>query len=383
MREVKFGKPLLGDEEKRAVAEVLEGDILVHGPKAKEFEAAFANFTGAPFAISTSNCTAALHLCHFYFGTGPGDEVIVPAMSHTATAHAVELTGAKPVFVDAESITGNVDIGQIESKITDRTVGISVVHFLGMPVAMDKVIAIAEKHKLYVIEDCALSPGAYYKGKHTGLYGDAGCFSFYPVKHITTGEGGMLITIHQEMAEKTGRQRAFGVDRTAGERKVPGVYDVNLLGFNYRMSEIHAVIGIEQVKRLFGFIKKRKENYEALTNGLKEIEEVQLFKSTGEDFVSNYYCHQVLLNKALTPKRYEIVSTLKENGIGTSVYYPEAIPHFTYYCEKYNYREGMFPVAEMISKSSISLPVAPHLNIDDMLYIVEILKQSIREVNKL
>jgi perosamine synthetase len=380
MREVKFGKPLVGDEEKRAVAEVLEGDILVHGPKAKEFEAAFAKFTGAPFAVSTSNCTAALHLSHFYFGTGPGDEVVVPAMSHTATAHSVELTGAKPVFVDAEAATGNIDIDQIESKITNRTVGISVVHFLGMPVAMDKVMAIAEKHKLYVIEDCALSPGAYFKGIHTGLYGDAGCFSFYPVKHITTGEGGMLITNQKEMAEKVGRQRAFGVDRTVSERKVPGVYDVTMLGFNYRMSEIHAVIGIEQVKRLSGFITKRKENYEALTAGLKEIEELQLFNSTDGDFVSNYYCHQVLLNKALTPKRYEVVSCLKDNGIGTSVYYPEAIPQFTYYREKYSYKEGMFPVAEMISRSSVSLPVAPHLDTEDMEYIIKILKQAIGRV---
>lgn len=380
MREVRFGKPMLGDEEKQAVAEVLEGDILVHGPKAKEFETSFAEFTGSPNAVSTSNCTAALHLSHFYFGTGPGDEVIVPAMTHNATAHAVELTGATPVFVDAEIETGNIDISKIEEKITDKTKGISIVHFLGMPVAMDKVMEIAEKHKLYVIEDCALSPGSTYKGKHTGLFGDAGCFSFYPVKHMTTGEGGMLITKHEEMAKKIERQRAFGVDRTVSERKVPGVYDVNMLGFNYRMSEIHAALGIGQVKKLQGFIDKRKENYDALTKGLQGIDGISLFKSTGGDFVSNYYCHQVILDEALAEKRYEIVSELKANGVGTSVYYPEAVTMFTYYREKYGYKAGDYPVAERISKSSISLPVGPHLEVEDMEYIAEQLQNAIRKV---
>lgn len=380
MRTIPFGKPMLGPEEKQAVAEVLEGDILVHGPRAKNFETVFAEYTGAPYAVSVANCTAALHLLYFNRQLGAGDEVIVPAMTHNATAHAVELTGAKPIFVDAERETGNIDIGQIEAHITERTKAISIVHFLGMPVDMDGINAIAKKHNLFVVEDCALSLGAYYKGVHTGLHGDAGCYSFYPVKHMTTAEGGMIITKHEELAAKLTRQKAFGVDRTASERSVPGVYDVTMLGFNYRMSEVHAALGIGQVKKLDGFLQKRKENYDALTAGLQDIAEIVLFRSTGGDYQSSYYCHSVLLNDELAPKRFEIVSELKQNGVGTSVYYPRPVPHFTYYREKYGYTDDTYPVAAWISNNSIALPVGPHLDTDDMNYIVESLKQAIAKV---
>lgn len=380
MRTIPFGKPMLGPEEKQAVAEVLEGDILVHGPRAKDFESAFAQYTKAPYAVSVANCTAGLHLLYFYLQLGQGDEVIVPAMTHNATAHAVELTGAKPVFVDATIEAGNIDIGQIEAHITERTKAISIVHFLGMPVDMDAINAIAQKHNLFVVEDCALSLGAYYKGVHTGLHGDAGCYSFYPVKHMTTAEGGMVITKHEELAAKLTRQKAFGVDRTVSERSVPGVYDVTMLGFNYRMSEIHSALGIEQLKRIDGFLKKREENYIALTAGLREIGELSLFRSTGGDYQSSYYCHSVLLNDALAAKRFEIVSEMKQSGVGTSVYYPRAVPHFTYYKEKYGYTDDTYPVAARIASHSIALPVGPHLDTDDMTYIVESLKQAIAKV---
>lgn len=380
MRTIPFGKPMLGPEEKQAVADVLEGDILVHGPRAKDFESAFAQYTKAPHAVSVANCTAGLHLLYFYLQLGPGDEVLVPAMTHNATAHAVELTGAKPVFVDADIEAGNIDIAQIESHITERTKAISIVHFLGMPVDMDAINAIAQKHGLFVVEDCALSLGAYYKGVHTGLHGDAGCYSFYPVKHMTTAEGGMVITKHEELAAKLTRQKAFGVDRTVSERSVPGVYDVTMLGFNYRMSEIHSALGIEQIKRMDGFLKTREENYIALTDGLRGIDELTLFRSTGGDYQSSYYCHSVLLNDALAAKRFEIVSEMKQSGVGTSVYYPRAVPHFTYYKEKYGYTDDSYPVAARIASHSIALPVGPHLNIDDMAYIVESLQQAIAKV---
>src|SRR5207302_1642699 len=212
MREIHFGRPTIGDAERAAVMEVLKGPILVHGPRAVAFEKDFAAWTGAPHAVSTSSCTAALHLVYFYLGLGSGDEVIVPAQTHAATAHAVELTGATPVFVDAERRTGNIDIAQIEAALTPRTRAISVVHYLGLPVDMDRVTAIARKRDLFVVEDCALSLGSRYRGIHTGLLGDVGCFSFYPVKHITTAEGGMITTTRPEVAAKIARQKAFGVD---------------------------------------------------------------------------------------------------------------------------------------------------------------------------
>ena len=380
MREIKFGKPMIGEEEKQAVLNVLEGDMLVHGPQTKQFEADFASFVAAPHAVSLSSCTAALHLSYFHFGIGPGDEVIAPAQSHVATVHAIEYVGAKPVFVDAEMGTGNIDIDKIEDKITDRTKAITLVHFLGMPVNMERIMEIADKHSLKVVEDCALAVGATFKGRHTGLFGHMGCFSFYPVKHFTTAEGGMLITRSGEIAEGITRKKAFGLDRTVDERKVAGVYDVNMLGFNYRMNEIQATIGVEQLKRVPGFLETREENYQRLHAGLSEIEEIYLFRSSNGDYRSSYYCLSMLLNEKLAGKRFEIVRYMNEHGVGTSVYYPKALPELKHYAEKYGHPTGAFPNAARISDTSVSLPVGPHLTIEDMDYVIEIVKQAINNV---
>jgi dTDP-4-amino-4,6-dideoxygalactose transaminase len=199
---IPFGKPLIGSEEKAAVLEVLDGPVLVHGPKAQQFEDAFSEFTQAPHAVSVSSCTAGMHLIYFALGLGPGDEVIVPAQTHVATAHAVELTGAKAVFVDVDRETGNIDIGKIEQAITPRTKAVAVVHYLGVPVEMPRVKELTAKYDLFLLEDCALAPGAWLDGVHAGLHGDAGVFSFYPVKHLTTAEGGMIILKDGEMADR-------------------------------------------------------------------------------------------------------------------------------------------------------------------------------------
>ena len=191
---IPFGKPLIDHKEINLVTKVLKSGIYVHGPKSKEFEEKFKKFTKAKNAISVSSCTAGMHLIYFSLGIGKGDEVIVPAQTHIATAHAVELTGAKPVFIDCDNKTGNIDAQKIEEKINIRTKAICVVHYLGIPVNMKEIIKIARKKKLFVLEDCALSLGAKYNNIHTGLIGDAGVFSFYPVKHITTAEGGIVIT---------------------------------------------------------------------------------------------------------------------------------------------------------------------------------------------
>ena len=380
MKNIPFGKPVIGDEEKKAVMRVLNNPILVHGPKSKEFETAFANYTKAPHAISVSSCTAALHLSYLYLGLNKGDEVIVPAQTHIATAHAIEFMGAKPIFIDAEKNTGNIDIEQIEPAITKRTKAISIVHYLGMPVDMDRIVKIAKKHNLFIVEDCALAVGAYYKGVHTGLHGDVGCFSFYPIKHITTAEGGMLITKHNKIAINIEQQRAFGMDKHhANKRKMPGVYDVTQLGFNYRMSEVHASIGIEQLKKVNIFLKKRKLNYETLTAGLQKINEINLFESTHGDFQSSYYCHSILLKDSIVKKRFEIINYLKKNGVGTSIYYPQTVPQMTYYKNKYGYKKNSHPIAEWISNSSIALPVGPHLNQKDMNYIIKTLKNAIKK----
>jgi perosamine synthetase len=382
MRQITFGKPMIGEEEKKAVVDVLNGPILVHGPKSVQFEEKFAHWTGAPHAVSVSSCTAAMHLFYFHLGLKPGDEVIVPAQTHTATAHAVEFTGAKPVFVDSEATTGNIDINQIETCITSRTRAISVVHFLGVPVDMPRVMALARKHGVAVLEDCALAMGTRLEGVHAGLFGDCGCFSFYPVKHITTAEGGMLITRNEELARQINRKKAFGVDRHVGERKIPGVYEVNMLGYNYRMSEIQAALGIVQLDRIGNFLEKRTRNFHLLAKGISAIDEVHLLGDGSNSAQSSYYCMSVVLDEKLTKWRFDIVSTLNKHGIGTSVYYPRPVPHMPFYSQKYGYDETTFPVAARISYSSIALPVGPHLDEEDMQYIVENLRQAIAEVRK-
>ena len=380
-REIPFGRPLIGDAERAAVAAVLNGPILVHGPRAVEFERAFAAWTKAPHAVSVSSCTAAMHLLYFSWEFGPGDEVIVPAQTHTATAHAVELVGAKPVFVDAERATGNIDLEALEASITERTRAISVVHYLGVPVDMERVMRIAQAKKLKVLEDCALSIGARYKDRHTGLWGDAGCFSFYPVKHMTTAEGGIILARDAALAARLTRQKAFGVDRHQGERAVPGVYDVNMLGFNYRMNEIEAAIGIEQVKRLDDILARRERNYRALHGALSQLPELKLFAEPPAHATSSRYCLSAILGDKLAPKRFEIVAALNKRGVGTSVYYPRAVPHMTYYATKYGYPKDSFPNAAWISAASIALPVGPHLDEEDMRYIGEAFKGALREIS--
>lgn len=378
MRTVKFGKPIIEQEEIQAVNEVLGGDILVHGPRAKEFERLFGEYTKAPYAISASSCTAALHLAYFHWGIGPGDEVIVPAQTHVATAHAVELVGAKPVFVDAELETGNINIDLIEEHITERTKAISIVHFLGMPVNMDKLMPIVEKHNLKLVEDCAIAIGSTFNGKHVGLFGDVGCFSFYPVKHITTAEGGMMITNKDEFAHGIKYKKAFGVDKTHIERKMPGIYDVRLLGFNYRMSELHAAIGIEQIKKIDRFLAIRKENFEALHAGLSTIDELHLFAKEQPKAKNSHYCLSAILQDDIAKNRFDIVKYLNGQGVGTSTYYPKPVPEFTYYQEKYQPDLSKYPNASKISHQCISLPVGPHLTVEDMNYIVKIFKQAIQ-----
>ncbi len=382
MRNIPFGRPIIGDEEKAAVLDVLGGSQLVHGPKAKQFEHDFSKFVGGGgHALSLASCTAGLHLSYLYIGIGPGDEVIVPAQTHVATAHSVEYTGARAVFVDIDGKTGNIDVDLIVDAITPRTKAICVVHYLGLCVDMDKVNAIAAKHGLFVVEDCALAVGSYYKGIHAGLHSDAGVFSFYPVKHITTAEGGMMLSRHQHIADKVARIKAFGYDKNVGERVVPGMYDVDLLGYNYRMNELEAAIGIEQIKRLPFILERRRQNAEALRAGLERIDGIELLSMGGGDFIHSHYCMLAILKRPLAEKRFEIMSELNRAGVGTSVYYPGPVPLLSYYKNKYGLRMEDYTQAKRISDQSIALPVGPHLNADDMNYISESLKFIIERVS--
>ena len=381
MREIPFGKPIIGDEERAAVMQVMQGTQFVHGPIAEEFAKQFSYFVGGGFATSVASCTAGLHLAYFDQDIGPGDEVIIPAQTHVATAHAVALTGADCVFVDSDPISGNIDIQALEAVITERTRAISIVHYLGLPVDMAVVNAIAERHQLFVVEDCALAIGGSYDSVHCGLLGDIGVFSFYPVKHMTTAEGGMVISRHKDVVERINRKKAFGVDRTVGERTVPGVYDVTMLGFNYRMNELEAAIGLEQLKRVPSFLETRAANSKVLRAELAEITEISFLWQGNEKFRNAYYCLSVLLSDRLVEKRFEIIHALKAKGVGTSIYYPVPVPYMSYYKERYRLAPGQFPHASRLSNASIALPIGPHLDEDDMVYIAQSLKSAIQDVS--
>ncbi len=376
MSKIPFAAPLIGDEERNAVLEVLAGPILVHGPQAELFEAEFAAWTGAPHAVTVSSCTAGMHLVYFALGFGPGDEVICPAQTHTATAHAIELTGARAVFVDAEGETGNIDIGAIEAAITPRTRAIAVVHYLGLPVDMVKVNEIARRHGLFVLEDCALAMGTRLDGVHAGLMGDVGVFSFYPVKHMTTAEGGMIITRDAELAKKLKLLKAFGVDRTHAQRNVPGTYDVVALGLNYRMNELQAALGRVQIKRMDDFLAVRRRNADVLRAALEGFGAVRLLPDGTGRFVHSNYCLSAVLAEDLAPRRREIVAAMSEQGVGTSVYYPAPVPRMTYYSEKYGYDPARFANAARISDTSIALPVGPHLSEQQVSRVAEVLKSA-------
>ncbi|MGE0879162.1 MAG: DegT/DnrJ/EryC1/StrS family aminotransferase [Acidimicrobiia bacterium] len=378
-RVIPFGMPMIGEEERAAVDAVLRNPILVHGPLIKEFEAKFAEHVGAPHAVAVSSCTAGMHLTWMAKGIGEGDEVIVPAQTHVATAHAVELMGAKPVFADA-GLDGNIDVGAIERSITSRTKGISVVHYLGAPVDMKAVMELATTYDIPVLEDCALAVGTTIDGVHAGLWGDVGCFSFYPVKHMTTAEGGMIITKDAELADRLGKLRAFGQDRTFQERTVPGVYDIVMLGMNYRINELQAVMGIEQLKKVDGFVAARRINATHLTARLNEIGRVRVLPTDTDIERQSCYCLSVVLDADLESKRIDIVEHLRANGVGTSVYYPSAVPMLTYYRQKYGYTADQFPNAHAISTRSIALPVGPHLDRDDMDYIADAFATALKEI---
>jgi perosamine synthetase len=369
---------MLGETEKRLAAEVLEGTILTHGPRCAEFEQRFAKRIGARHAVTVSSCTTGLQLSLMAIGVKVGDEVIVPAETHVATSHSVEHLGARPVFVDVERATGNIDPQKVAAAITPRTRAVMPVHYLGLPCDMDALEALAKQHKIAIVEDCALALGADYGGRHPGAIGIAGAFSFYPAKHITTLEGGMVTTNDDDFAARLRNLRAFGYDRALGERKIPGIYDVVALGNNFRMSEVQAAVGLGQLDQLDSFLAARRRNTKILTEGLADIDGIVMFPISHGKASSACYCVNIVFTSD-SFNRNDMIERLNAAGVGTSVHYPVAVPLARYYREKYGYQPGDFPVAEWISSSAISLPVGPHVSADDAHYIVDTVHKISKE----
>lgn len=377
---VPFGRPLLDEAEIEAVTAVLRSGRLVHGQVTRDFEAAFAARIGAKHAVAVSSCTAGLHLALFARGIGPGDRVAVPAMTHVATAHAVELLGATPVFVDVEADTGNIDPDLLEDAAEGGLSAILPVHYLGLPCAMDRIGAIAEAAGALLVEDCALAVDATFGAAKAGTLGDCGSFSFYPVKHLTSIEGGMVTTDDEDLADQIRKRRAFGYNRALGERARPGQYDVDALGFNYRMSEVEAAVGLAQLAKLDAFQAARARNAAILRDALGQIPDLTVFAAEKGDARSSNYCLNIVLPRDGAIDRDRVQDVLNHKGVGTSIHYPSAVPLFTFYKEKYGYYAGHYPVAEWLAAQTISLPVGPHVSESEMAAVGEAVRTAVEQV---
>ncbi len=376
---IPFGKPILNEEELNSVNEVLQSGILVHGKFTNNFETKFAQRNGSKHAIAVSSCTAGMHLGLFISGIGRGAKVAVPAMTHVATAHVVELQGAQPVFIDVDPKTGNMSTTKLQeaSKLVNLD-AIIPVHYLGLPCDMDEINNIASKNNSLVIEDCALSLDAEYKNKKTGSLADLGSFSFYPVKHITSIEGGMVTTDNDEIATKIRKSRAFGYNKSLGERTRPGLYDVDSLGFNYRMNEVEAAVGLNQLNKIDQFIKLRERNFKILQEKVSSIPGITTFPSEFKGSKSSYYCFNFVLPENEENKRNELQDSLKDLGIGTSIHYPSAVPMFEYYRNKYGYNSGDFPVSEWLAANTLSIGIAPHVSEENAICIANNIYQLLK-----
>lgn len=354
-------EPMLGGNEIEYVMDCLETNwISSAGKYIPAFEEQFAQHCGAGYGVACANGTVALHLALATLGIGPGDEVIIPTFTMIATANTVTYTGAKPVLVDSEMRTWNMDVDQIEAKVTEKTKAIMPMHTYGHPVYMDKVWEIAEKDGLYVVEDAAESHGAEYKGQRTGSLGDAGCFSFYANKIITTGEGGMITTNNEQIAKLASnlRDHAFSEERHFWHK---------YLGFNYRMTNLQAAVGLAQTERFEEFVQRRRDNAYHYTSLLKDIPGI--ITPPEESWAKSvFWMYSILLDDEFGLSRDDLREKLAKRGIETRTFF---IPIHLQPIYFKAFKGERYPVAEDLCKRGLYLPSASSLTKEEIEYVVE------------
>jgi len=358
---VPFVLPEITNEDKKAIFSALNQNLLTDGPKLREFENKFAKFTGAKYAIGVSNATAALHLCLEAIGIGKGDEVVVPDLTFVASVNAILFTGATPVIADIDKEDYNISIDSIKRSLTNKTKAIMPVHFTGKSCKMHEIRNIAKKNNIRIIEDCAHAIGSKLDKKHVGTFGDAGCFSFYPTKNITTFEGGMVITNSKKISEAIKALRNHGITKSYKDRFTKGKpweYDVVTPGYNYRLDEIRSALGISQLKRITKNNLKRKNAALYYNLKLKNNESVIIPKILKDE---DHACHLYVLRIKKSGKfsRDYLFQKLLKNGVRSSVHY-KPIHEFTAYKKSARIIDKLGN-SKLVYKEMISLPLYPQI----------------------
>lgn len=380
-----FSTPTIEDDEINEVVDSLKSGWITTGPKVKRFEDAFKAYVGAPYAVPLSSATAGLHLALLALQLQEGDEVITTPMTFASTVSMIILCGATPVLVDIEPGTLNIDAGKIREKITAKTRAVVPVHFAGQPCDMDAIFALAKEFNLTVIEDAAHAAGTEYKGKRIGSFDTISIFSFHPNKNITTGEGGMLCTTDEALAEEVSLLKFHGMSREAWKRfSATGNpnYEILLPGFKYNMMDIQAALGIHQLPKLDGFIAKRTEIAEFYNAAFADVAE--LAGPTYAPYKQRHAWHlytPLIRIEQLTVDRDQFMAELKKLNIGTGLHY-KAIHHHPYYRDTLQIPAGAFPNADYASDRILSLPLFPKMTMDDARDVVEAVKEVIAKNRK-
>ncbi len=380
-------KACFDSEDLAIIQEPLKSGWVVQGKYVAEFEDLFSGFTSSKYSVATSSCTTALHICMANLGLKPGDEVIVPAFTWISTANCVEYLGAKPVFVDIDLKTFNIDVNKIEEKITSKTKGIIPVHLFGLVADMDPILNIAKKHNLFVIEDAACGFDSWYKGKHAGTFGDAGCFSFHPRKAITTGEGGMITTSSETFCNMSKTLRDHGASKSDLQRHNQKysflLAEYNYLGFNFRMTDIQGALGTTQMKKAEMIMKGRRKAARLYNELLQGVDWLKLpfehpnYKHGYQSYVCLFGQDFPTLNNCekLSNLRNEIMYNLETKKIITRQG-THAAALLGYYSSKYNLKKEDFPNAYMAEKLSISLPLYYNMQSEEVAKVVDSLTDS-------
>jgi len=374
-----YGHQWIDESDIKAMLVALRSDWITQGPRVEKFEKAIAEYCNAKYVVVVSSGTAALHLAYLVADVNPEDEVITSPLTFAATATAVVYCKAKPVFVDIQEDTLNIDPREIEKKVTKKTKVIAPVDFAGQPCDYDEISKIAKKHKLLIIEDASHSLGSLYKNKKVGSLADMTILSFHPVKTITTGEGGAILTNNKDFYEKLKTLRHHGIVKNP--KKGKWYYEIEKLGYNYRLTDFQCALGINQLKKLDKFIKRRREIVEIYNKAFKDIKEIKLLVE--KKYVkSAWHIYPIQLNlKKLKSDRKRIFEELQKQGIGVQVHYLPLNLH-SFYKKEFGYKKGDFPKAENYYKRAITLPLFPKMTNKDVERVIKIIKEVINLCKK-